>query len=53
MKNIKVIYSRVIERPEEQSCERMVEDPTVIVIKEKNDRKFEVDYIYFKFQSLS
>ena len=46
-----VTYSRTIERPEEQSCERFVINPNVIKIKELNDRKFDTACVYLKFQT--
>ena len=50
-KELKLIYSRTNTKPEERSCERVVVNPTVLLIKALNQKKFVYEYIYIKFQS--
>ena len=50
-KDFRIMYSLLNARPDEETSDRVIDQPSCIIIRSFDDRVFTREYIYFKFQS--
>ena len=47
-KDFRIMYSKSNPRPDEETCERMIDQPQAITIQATDGRIFTREFIYFK-----